>query len=297
VLLVIAHGVYALLALPRSRWWAVIGAMGLAVGLFAPWLWVMAIYSQKWQQATSWTTDIVYSMDDLFKLWGLHFSSVFIDPNLPLEHPYTLIMPPLLLILLGGALMALWRHLPKESSWLLITLVVMPALCLIGGDLLRGSILSKNTRYFMPTLMGSLLAIAGWLGLQYTGHRRAATVGVAVLVSLGLVNSVALIQAPTWWNKSIGYHHQAIAATVNSLPAPVILMQRGGTTLGDIISLSHYLSPQTQFVVADAPAIPQPPSTAATVLLLQPAEPLANAFDCPVEELPVEGGLFRVPCR
>jgi hypothetical protein len=295
-LLVIAHGVYALLALPRSRWFAIIGAISLAVVLFTPWLWVMAVYRQEWQQATSWTTAIAFPMDALVKLWGLHFASVFIDPNLPLTHPYTVIMPPLVLILLTGTLIFHWRNLPKASSGLLIALIVVPALCLMGGDLLRGSILSKNTRYFMPTLIGTLLAIAGWLGLLYSRYRRAATIGVAVLVSLGLVNAIAIIQAPTWWNKSISYHHQAIAEIVNSFPAPVILMQRGGTTLGDIISLSHYLSPQTQFVVAAAPAIPQAPPAAETLLLLQPAESLATAFNCPVEELPVEGGLFRVPC-
>jgi uncharacterized membrane protein len=295
-LLVIAHGVYALLALPRRRWFAIIGAISLAVALFTPWLWVMAVYRQEWQQATSWTTAIAFPINALAKLWGLHFSSVFIDPNLPLAHPYTVIMPPLVLTMLTGALVFHWRHLPRASSGLLIALIAVPTLSLIGGDLLRGSILSKNTRYFMPTLIGTLLAIAGWLGLLYSRYRRAATIGVAVLVSLGLVNAIAIIQAPTWWNKSISYHHQAIAEIVNSFPAPVILMQRGGTTLGDIISLSHYLSPQTQFVVAAAPAIPQAPPAAETLLLLQPAESLATAFNCPVEELPVEGGLFRVPC-
>jgi len=293
----IAHGVYGLLSLPKRRWLVVIVSIGLAVLGFLPWLGVMFINSQRWQQATAWTTEVVFPMGALVKLWGLHFAAVFVDPNVPLDHPYTVIVPPLLIILLAGILVFHWRHLPPASSLLLLSLILVPTLCLIGGDLVRGSILSKNTRYFMPALIGALVAVAGWLGAHYRRHPKGAVFGLVLLLSLQFVNALAIAQASTWWNKSISYQNQALAAAIRTFPDPVILAQNDGTTLGNLLSLSHYLPSQTQFVVTAVPDIPQPPPAAKTVLLFQPSAELLNEVGCPVQELPVRGGLFQVSCR
>lgn len=295
--IVIAHGVYGMLALPRRQWRAVAIALGGAVGLFIPWLLVMGLNRQRWQSATSWTTDITYPMDALVKLWGLHFTSVFFDPNLPLEHPYSWLAPPLFLLLLLSLSAYLLRSLPRESSLLVLTLIWVPTLCLIGGDLVRGSVLSKNTRYFMPALLGTLVAVAGLLGRQYAKHPRRATCGVALILGLGLTSSITILKAPSWWNKSISYHNATIAATINEFAKPAVLTQVNGTTLGDVLSLSHYLLPATVFVITEAPEIPHMPEVAETVLLWQPTEDLLNRFACLPEALPVPNGLFRVSCE
>jgi len=294
--IVVAHGLYGLWVLPRRRWRSLTAAIGGAVILFAPWLWVMALNRQRWQSATSWTTAITYPKDALIKLWGLHFTSVFMDPNLPLEHPYSGLAPLLMGLLLVGILISLSKTLPPESSLLLGLLIGVPTLCLIGGDLVRGSILSKNTRYFMPALIGTLVAIAGWLGLLYGQHRRMANLGIALTLGLGLVSSIAILQAPTWWNKSISYHNRTIATAISEFEQPVVLIQAHGTTLGDVLSLSHYLPPATAFVITESPAIPQVPTLAQTVLLFQPTAALMHAFACTPTQLPVPAGLFQVTC-
>ncbi|MEM1281853.1 MAG: hypothetical protein AAGG53_17985, partial [Cyanobacteria bacterium P01_H01_bin.152] len=237
-----------------------------------------------------------FPMDALVKLWGLHFTAVFFDPNLPLENIYSWTIPPLFLLLLAAVSAALWKTLPPESSGLLLTLIWVPTICLIGGDLVRGSILSKNTRYFVPALMGALVGVAGWLSLLHSRRSRLAACGIALTLGLGLVSSLAIVQAPTWWNKGISYHNLTVAQAIAEFDTPVVLTQNSGTTLGNVISLSHYLPASATFVITVQPEIPQVPEAAETVLLYQPTEALMNSFACSPEALPVPDGLFRVPC-
>jgi uncharacterized membrane protein len=173
--IVLAHGVYGLLALSRQQWRKLAIAIAAAGGLFSPWLLVM------WRESRG--VAISYRLDHRRELshrrheqtLGITLCiAVFIDPNLPLEHPYSWLVPPVLLLLLLGILLSLFKDLPKESSVLLLALVLVPTAALIGGDGVRGSVLSSHTRYFMPALAGTLVAVAGWLGLQYR-HRRQAS--------------------------------------------------------------------------------------------------------------------------
>ncbi|RZM79271.1 hypothetical protein DYY88_11005 [Leptolyngbya iicbica LK] len=295
--IVMAHGIYGLLVLSqrqRHRFVLAIAAAGL---LFMPWLLVMALNRQQWQSATDWTTVVSYPLDVLVKLWGLHFTAVFFDPNLPLEHPYSWLVPPLFVLLLLGILLSLLRSLSKESSVLVLTLVLVPTVCILGGDWVRGSVLSRNTRYFMPALIGCLVAMAGWLGLQYQYRRRAVLWGVALLLGLGLTSSWAILQAPAWWSKGFNYHNRTIAAAINEWPQPTVLTQAHETTLGNVISLSYYLAPETTWVITQSPELPQVPTAGQTVLLFEPTEQLLAQFACLPEALPVPGGLFRVACE
>jgi uncharacterized membrane protein len=297
LLIVLAHGVYGLLALSQQQWRKLAIAIAAAGGLFSPWLLVMWRDREAWQSATDWTTAVSYPIDVMSKLWGLHFASVFIDPNLPLEHPYSWLVPPVLLLLLLGILLSLSKDLPKESSVLLLALVLVPTAALIGGDGVRGSVLSSHTRYFMPALAGTLVAVAGWLGLQYRHRRQLAIVMVALLLGIGFTSSWAIAQAPSWWSKGFNYHNRTIAAAINEWPQPAVLTQAHGTTLGNMISLSHYLAPETTWVVTQPPALPQVPTFSKTVLLFEPTEQLLNHFACEPEALSVPGGLFWVSCE
>ncbi|MEM6835957.1 MAG: glycosyltransferase family 39 protein [Cyanobacteria bacterium P01_C01_bin.120] len=291
-----AYGAYGLWALSQRQRWTFGATTAAAILLFTPWLGVMWVQSQRLQSTTSWTTQVSFPLDALVKLWGLHFTAVFFDPNLPLENIYSWTIPPLFLLLLAAVSAALWKALPPESSVLLLLLIWVPTICLIGGDLVRGSILSKNTRYFVPALIGSLVAIGGWLSLLYSRRSRWAAWGIALTVGLGMVSSIAIIQAPTWWNKSISYHNRDVAQAIAGFESPVVLTQSSGTALGNVMSISHYLPASVMFVMTTRSDFPQAPEAAETVLLYQPTEALKRQFACPPEALPVSDGLFLVPC-
>jgi len=294
-LVAIALAMYGFWQLPRRRWVA-FGLANLgAIALFAPWMIVIAVQLARLQQATDWTFS-AYPRLAQIKLWGLHFAAVWIDPSLPLDHPYTYLVPPLVLLLIGMSLYRNGQQRSPSTSRFLLLLTLVPALALIGGDLLRGTILSIHTRYFFPALVGAQLAIAGWLGLLIDRYPQRSRLALSSIVIIGLVNAGVIVSADTWWNKVVSYGNAEIARTIQTFENPIILSQGGGTTLGNLISLSYELPATTPFVVA--PQLPSDlPSTDQTVLLFSPAEDLLQAFDCPAERLPVPGSLWVVPCR
>ena len=243
---------------------------------------------------TAWTLDS-FPLALLVKLWFLPFSSLLIDPSLPLNHPYTYLVPPLVLVLIGVSLYGCWRQLPPTTAWLLIWLTVVPTAVLIGSDLVRGSRLSSETRYFFPAMTAAQLAIAGWLGLQLQTRRRVTTFCVVGVVSWGLINSYHVVTADTWWNKRTGTFNQEIAAAIATVDEPLVLSQKNSVLLGELISLSYYLSPETPFQVTYAPDLPQPQGDRA-VLLFYPSGELIQAYDCATSLPGVTANLWRTDC-
>ena len=293
-LVALAHSLYALVVLPRRRWWTFATAMAAAGLLFAPWLLTLLIQADRFNKVTAWTLD-AFPRDLLVKLWGLHFSALLIDPSLPLNHPYTYLVPPLVLVLIGVSLYGCWRQLPPTTAWLLIMLTVVPTTVLIGSDLLRGSRLSSETRYFFPAMTAAQLAIAGWLGLQLQNRRRVTAFCLVGLVSWGLINSYHIVAAPTWWNKRTGTFNQEIAAAIATVDNPLVLSQKNSVLLGELISMSYYLPPETAFQVTYAPDLPQPQGER-SVLLFYPSGELIQAYECATPFPGVTANLWRTDC-
>ncbi|HEY9889327.1 MAG TPA: glycosyltransferase family 39 protein, partial [Candidatus Obscuribacterales bacterium] len=297
-LVAIAHGLYVLAVAPRRHGLAFIASGSVAVALFAPWLITLLTQTERFYKVTAWTFDD-FPRDLLVKLWGLHFAALFVDPNLPLTHPYTYLVPPLLIVLIGVSLYGCWRQWPPTTALLVLALVTVPTLALIGGDLLRGSRLSSETRYFFPALGAALLAVAGWSGTLLTtrAYRRVTALGLTVLLTWELINCGVMVQAPTWWNKKSGIFNHEIAAAIAATPRPLVLTQLAGTVLGDLISISYRVPPSTPFSATVAPALPVPPPELEdhNILLFWPSPELLQAYP---EAEPFPGnayGLWRVP--
>lgn len=299
-LVAIAHGLYGVGEMPRRQWGRLGTALGGALLLFAPWLILMAMKLARLQSVTDWANTRP-PWRDLLSLWGLHFSALFVDPGLPLDHPYTVCVPPLVLVLIAVALYRLWRTQPHRVSGFLLTLTLVPTLALMGADLLRGSQISVHTRYFFPALLGAQLAVAAWLGQRWCQRPRRALAAVTGLCLLGLASGSLSATADTWWNKGLSYHNAAIAQYLQTLPAPLLLSQNAGTTLGDVISLSHRLPSTTPFQLTPNDRPPRPTVTASDVFLVKPPPSLLDqavtVYPCPPEPVAVvDYGLWRLPC-
>ena len=139
------------------------------------------------------------------------------------------------------------------------------------------------------------LAIAGWLGLQLQTRRRVTTFCLVGVVSWGLINSYHMVTADTWWNKRTGTFNQEIAAAIATVDNPLVLSQKNSVLLGELISMSYYLSPETPFQVTYAPDLPQPQGDR-TVLLFYPSGELIQAYDCATPFPGVTANLWRTDC-
>ena len=279
VLLGLSHLAWMTLSQRQRRpWVGFILAHGLGLGLFIPWIWVIVQQWGQLQEVTAWTQESL-PLGFLAQLWGLHYSSTVVDFNAPLDHPFTVIGPALVLGLVAIALGHLWRHYPRSTVLFLGCGLLVPPLVLIGSDLIRSGQISRNTRYFFPSMLLVPLAIAPLithlLALPRPAVKALGASLLALLLTLGLTSGGANNRALTWWNKMVGYSNPYIAAYLNQVPDPVVILGASGTALGQAISLSYYLRPDTPLWLLPESALPpqatlearRPPGT---LFLLQP---------------------------
>lgn len=285
-LLGLSHLVFMALSQRQLKTWLAFAcAHGLAMGLFAPWLGVMAHGWGRVQTVTAWANEAM-PLAFLAQFWGLHYSSTLVDFNAPLSHPFTVVGPALAIALLVVSLRHLIHKHPRQVALFIGCGLLVPPLVLMGGDVIRGSQFSGATRYFFPSLVLVPLAIAPLIDDNLAHSQRpqrliGATL-LALLLALGLTSGVAYSRAPAWWNKSFSSSNYILAAHFNQLPAPVILLEPGNNTLGEAISLSHYLTPNTEFWLLPENQLP-PAATLKAVVQTQPQTALFVVN--PTEEL------------
>ena len=277
-------------------WMAFGAANGLGLGLFAPWLWVIGQNWGRLRTVTAWANEprpLAY----LAQFWGLHYSATVVDFNAPLNHPFTVVGPALVLLLLGLGLRHLWRVYPRSVALFLSCGLLVPPLVLIGGDVVRSSQFSGTTRYFFPSLLLVPLAIAPLIVHGLRAPRRApawAAALLALLLTLGMCSGVANNRALTWWNKTVGYSNLYLGDYLRQVPEPVVLVGASGIAFGEALSLSHYLRPDTPLWLLPDMAMPSPDRLqavlqtrpGATLFLLKPPPALLSTVPLGWQAIP-----------
>ncbi len=263
IFVIAAHSLYVLISGSRQHWQRFAAALGGALFMFIPWMFIILNNRAKLDSVTEWTS-FRQPLGQLVKFWGLHLSSAVIDLGFPLEHSYTYLVPPIVFALV---LMALWQLLlvtsPTTMAFFIIMLMV-PALGLILPDLINGGQLSVSTRYFMPSLLTVTLILAGWLRqlmLSDRGIYRLWGQGIwALLLAVGLVSGTLSAASFTWWNKNIDFHGNTMGDVIRQTEDPLVIAELGATGLGNMISLSYAVAPDTAFVLFKPGQLPEIPT-------------------------------------
>ncbi|PSR15137.1 hypothetical protein C8255_23335 [filamentous cyanobacterium CCP3] len=289
--------------LSLKTWVAFMLAHGLGLGLFAPWLWVIVRQWARLRTVTAWANE-PKPLEYLAQFWGLHYSSMVVDFNAPLSHPFTLFGPALVLLVVGLGLGHVWRTQPRSVALFLSCGLLVPPLMLIGGDLVRGSQFSGTTRYFFPSLVLLPLAIAPLITHGLTApQRRSRALGaalLALLLTVGIASGVANNRALTWWNKTVGYSNIHVATYLNQVSNPMVLLGANGIAMGEALSLSHYLRPDTALWLLPEPEMPATESLQsvleaqpqATLFLLKPSSTLLDTVPSGWQTTPIDAGQF-----
>lgn len=280
-LVILAHGIYVVISGSKRQWQRWLLSLGVALLLFVPWLLVMFRGSSTLESATEWTS-FRQPLGQLVKFWGLHLSSAVVDLGFPLDSAYTYVAPLLVLIML---LVALWQLLlvtsPTAMAFSIMSLMV-PALGLILPDLINGGQLSVSTRYFMPSLLLVPLILAGWVRqLMLSDRRMYRTWGqgiLALLLVLGLVSGVLSAASFTWWNKNTSYHVNTMGEIIRQADRPLVMAELGDTGLGNALSLSYAVNPETGFLLFKPGQLPQVPSGYSDYFVIYANGELMNAI-------------------
>jgi uncharacterized membrane protein len=142
--------------------------------------------------------------------------------------------------LVAYALFFVWRTNPKRVFFFIALVLFVPAIPLLGHDLIFGGILVDQSRYFTPTYIGIELAIAALLATAAASRpARRAWAPVLVLLIAGEALSCGISsQADTWSNKDYEVSRD-VAAVINEAKSPLVVSYETSRTLG----LSYYLAP------------------------------------------------------
>mgnify|MGYP005840980493 CR=1 FL=1 len=276
----IGHGIYVVFRekLRLSKTIAsYLVASGAGIIGFAPWVFVIITNFNELQGKTAWVNS-QKDLSFLVKIWGLHVSAIFVDFCLDIDHPFTYLVPPVLLIGVGYAIYLLYRHTPQEVWLFVLTLIGVTAIALILPDLLLGGRRSVSSRYFVPCYIGIQLAVAYLFATQISvvsfSKQKVWQGLMAILISLGIASCAVSSQADTWWNKVVGHRNSQIARLINQAPRPLVISNTSDTNTGNVISLSYLLDSKTRFQLVVEPNIPKIPDEFSDVFLFHLSENL-----------------------
>jgi len=266
----IAHGIYVS-SMGKFRFSQItpyLLASLLAVAAFSPWVWITAQNLSQIQTVTEWTAHD-RSVLSLVMSWANMLGRLFYDRG---TSTIDRSVQAGLILLIGIAFSSLCRR-TGQSVWLLIvTLTAVPILALVLPDVVLGGGRSTSPRYVIPSLCSIQLAMAYLLATQCSTKRSHQRIGqrtgqragqrphhplqhsrqrqwrwiTAMVFAAGILSSVTIAQAPTWWIKPHNQENLAIAQIVNQSSHSLVISD---AETADLLSLSYLLNADTRLLI------------------------------------------------
>ena len=264
-LVLLGHGIYVAISEKMRFNKTVIGYLLAATAgfiAFSPWTVVYLINSQNVSNKTAWLF-VKRPLSDLVKYWVSNITKQFFDIGLYSNLPrlYFLLSIPVMLIILiiVGYSFYLLLSQTERRVWLFVmTLTCVTLAIFLPSDLIRGGILSLNTRYMVPCYLGMQIAVAYFFAVKMTSPQvtmqlqKLWRLALAALLSIGIISCCIYLPADSWWNKGRFYMNIPIARTINSASGPLLvtdLWVYDINKIGNLLGLSYLINSQANFLV------------------------------------------------
>ena len=264
-LVLLGHGIYVAISENMRFNKTVIGYLLAAIAGFialSPWTVVYLINSQNVTNKTAWLF-VKRPLSDLVKNWVLNITKQFFDMGLYSDLPrvYFLLSIPVMLIILimvGSSFYWLLSQTERRVWLFVMTLTCVTLAIFLPADLIRGGILSINTRYMIPCYLGIQIAVSYFLAVKITSPQvtmqlqKLWRLAVAALLSIGIISCCIYLPADSWWNKGRFYMNIPIARTINSASRPLLVTDLWVYNLdkiGNLLGLSYLINSQANFLV------------------------------------------------
>jgi uncharacterized membrane protein len=291
----LAHGLY-LFTSPDDRRRSArpfAAALGFSCLAFSPWLYLLATQAQEVHEVTGWMRRDL-GLDRLISAWLQHFGHLFLD--FPAGDYWW--VPSLLLS--GAAAYVFGRTHESGARRFLLALIGLSAAAVILPDLLAGGRRSAEARYLMPVWVGLELmvayAVTRFLKAPSRTMRLVGQAALGGLVVGGLLSSLAISRADTWWSKGVSYFNPEFARIINSGKRPLVVSTNADINPGEVLSLSYLLDPKVRLLLTDYGQVPDIPTGFTDVFLLNPSREMQEELGARyrLEALHSSGRLWRV---
>lgn len=287
---IVGHGIY-LVGAEGFRWTKTLTAYLLAVLAviisFLPWLYVLKDRASEKVNLVFFEEGILTSL----KHWIGIISRGFVDFNLTDKEPilylilFIILIVPLFL-LIGYSLYFLRFNTQKRAVFFILILILITPIALIPKGSLSASI---PPRYLLPSFLGIQLAISHLLATKITSislnlwQQKLWRIVMVVLVSMGIVSSVIISSAETWWNKQFSSCNPHVARIINQANHPLVISDGNGLifdhALSNVISLSYLLDKKVKIQLVIEPKIPKIPDGFSDMFLFTPSETLRDGLE------------------
>ncbi|MFI5298485.1 MAG: glycosyltransferase family 39 protein [Polyangiales bacterium] len=215
--------------------------------LFLPWAINMLRQFDAFRASMAWSKVIVIPRSVLLRILSLNVSRTVLDlwPEVDQVTLLAIVVDGLAAALVVAALVYVARRTPRETSLLVLTLVLLPIAMLLVPDLAYGGIRSISGRYMLPAWIGVELALAMFLASQKSDSAWRWVGGAAVL-AIGMVSDVSNSRRVAPWTKSVSVLLPDVARAINAAPAPLVVGNAERHHPGNLLALVDILKPGTR---------------------------------------------------
>ena len=318
VLVMMAHGIYSAV-ITNFRWSKILKkylfANALGIFLFIPWILVfifnddgVGMWIERDIPLKFWLQRWLLNISTTFFDWQTIYSERFFDVEKVRDFIFPwgnvvswLIIPIFALIIYS--IYFLIRHGDRNSSFFIITLIGVSAIALGLPDLIFGGQRSTIARYIMAVPLGIQLIVGYCMAVNMnyiknsSWQRQLWRFIFATVITVSLVSSWQMIQAPTWWNKYSSYYNGAVAEMVNQTDSPLIISNH--KRISRATSLSYQLRDDAKFLLLDEDdSLPVIPESYNNIFLFRPypdfLQKLEQNESYNIEPVFTEGHLYKL---
>lgn len=279
LLLVIGQGGYVWADGGRLNARRFLGAVGIALLAFLPWLWVIASH---WQALGSNTTWMRTSLNPLVMLaiWLYSFAILFFDVPIVTQGGMAVLQATIaagVLATIGVALYHL-RRMPCPIGWGLAGLGLPIPIGLIFLDLVFQGQASATARYLIPAQLAVLIAVASFLAAptELKPRKRLQQMLLSSLIVLSLISNWVNFSRSPDYQKDRNRHNPEIAAILNQDSRTVLLAEPEQTM--DLLSLSHSLNSGLKIQILPTAQVPAVLAQCQPYFLFNPSDALFNTL-------------------
>jgi uncharacterized membrane protein len=228
----------------RSKWRIFFTSVGVSMGCFSPWIWVVFINLAELKRYTAW----MYAplpLNFMVSRWGEHLYHTLFD--LPDISILKWISIPLVLFCFLFTLL----KSDRQAALILGLTISVNVLFLIIPDLLSGGQRSMEVRYFLSALLFLQLCLVFFLSKLTARSELMQWVGYMGIIGLFIATATfgyRYINTDTWWNKNVSINNPIAARFINLSSKPLVITQLQANTPGEVLSLSYWVGPKTMFL-------------------------------------------------
>lgn len=233
-------------------------SIGVGIVLVLPWSLFLATNLHRIQDRVGWSRSAI-AFPELAKHWILNFGKNFWDLNFRGGENFS----PLaylnfaLMLLLVFSIIALIKYADRKSRLIILSLMGCTTLPFFIPDILIGGVRSISPRYFLPAYLTIHLCLVYFLSLYAVSKealkRKLSRLILSMLLIGGIASCFLISRADTWWHREFSYYNKEVAQIIQSSTAPLVIAADFWLNFGEVLSLSHFLSPDTHLLLLHNP--------------------------------------------